>query len=386
MNFFYLSEMAISSKHGGGLTMQRIFDKKIDEFSLFFCLTEFSKICPTIDKLQSKTELFLEIEDYLPKKFRFNSYIRKSRILIQLNGFLIAYKISRRIKGTTGNLLLCPQAEISLQVTKYLTKLTKLNVFIWQMDDHLLSYDGQKFHYKSSYQRKLMNNTLNAAKEVWVISPRMQEFYEGEFGVKSKVLFGPALKSNNINEKSQEHKTKRFIYFGAIGSWQLDAIQLFTKIIKELDAYLDVYSHNELPEELITEECIRHKGAISPEEVIALSGTYDGVLLPISFKQNMRNMSELNIATKMSECLASGTLTIAVGPSYAAMIDYLKENKCALIIEDPEISNLNEIKALLNDQGYIDQTIRTALTHAENNLMQANTEKKINSFFYDEKK
>jgi hypothetical protein len=59
------------------------------------------------------------------------------------------------------------------------------------------------------------------------------------------------------------------------------------------------------------------------------------VVVPASFLDVERNLTELNIATKMSECLASGTVTIVCGPPYAAMVRYLKDTGAAHCLTDP---------------------------------------------------
>jgi hypothetical protein len=70
---------------------------------------------------------------------------------------------------------------------------------------------------------------------------------------------------------------------------------------------------------------------------------YDAVLLPISFAETERHLSEFNIATRMSECLASGTVTLVVGPPYAAMVRFLQRTGAAYLLTDPSLSNLPDL-------------------------------------------
>ncbi len=62
--------------------------------------------------------------------------------------------------------------------------------------------------------------------------------------------------------------------------------------------------------------------------------SYDAVVLPASFEPAVRAMSEFNIATKMSECLASGAVTLFVGPDYSAMGRFLEKHGAAVLVMD----------------------------------------------------
>lgn len=75
---------------------------------------------------------------------------------------------------------------------------------------------------------------------------------------------------------------------------------------------------------------------------------YDAVVLPIGFSDALRHLSEFNIATKMSECLASGTATLVVGPKYAAMVKFLEPYQAAWIE-----SNLTKTSLAANFEGIL---------------------------------
>ena len=69
---------------------------------------------------------------------------------------------------------------------------------------------------------------------------------------------------------------------------------------------------------------------------------YDAVLLPVSFEDKLRNLSQLNVATKMSECVASGTVTMVVAPADAAMVNLLEPTGAAYIVCDPTTAALSD--------------------------------------------
>jgi len=87
---------------------------------------------------------------------------------------------------------------------------------------------------------------------------------------------------------------------------------------------------------------------------------YDAILLPISFMEKMRSMSEFNIATKMSECLASGVPVLAIGPGYSAMIKYLKKNNAAVVVESNNDEDFKHALGLLRDEKYVSEILQNA--------------------------
>jgi glycosyltransferase involved in cell wall biosynthesis len=119
-------------------------------------------------------------------------------------------------------------------------------------------------------------------------------------------------------------------YFGAVAAWQRDALKAVANAISGTDVQLHIYSGiNKLPDELNVPG-VHFEGSVKPEMVLPTMKNYYAVLLPISFQQKIRNMSQFNIATKMSEYLACGVPILAVGPPYAAMIDYLNDKTLQL--------------------------------------------------------
>jgi hypothetical protein len=87
---------------------------------------------------------------------------------------------------------------------------------------------------------------------------------------------------------------------------------------------------------------------VPANEVISRMRGYDGVVIPASFHEDKRNLTELNIATKMSECFASGTVPVIVAPAYAAMAQFAREHGGAVIVSDfddpAQVSALRNLK------------------------------------------
>jgi hypothetical protein len=77
--------------------------------------------------------------------------------------------------------------------------------------------------------------------------------------------------------------------------------------------------------------------------------SYDGVLVPIGFGDTERNLTEFNIATKLSECLASGTVTLVYGPPFAAMVRLLHGPGAAHVMTERALSEWPDVAAAVRD-------------------------------------
>src|SRR5688500_11531147 len=175
------------------------------------------------------------------------------------------------------------------------------------MDDHMLRHTENGWAYPPGFTEIIVKH-LWGARRVMVISPALAEFYRHEFDIESSILFGPA---DPIGEPVWQRPycgdVCRLGYFGFLGDWQLDALVKLGTRLRNLNATLDVFSAtSELPDELRLPG-VTMRGKLSADEVLHRMRKYDAVVLPISFSEGMRHLTEFNIATKMSECLASGT-------------------------------------------------------------------------------
>jgi glycosyltransferase involved in cell wall biosynthesis len=221
----------------------------------------------------------------------------------------------------------------------------------WVMDDHLVRWREGKWCYPPNIE-VLFARHLKHARVVFVISPVMADFYRERFGVESRVLFGPADVPAGPAPEPQPHSNDlRLAYFGAVTEWQLDALELVAQNCTAAGAMLDIYSGlAQLPDGL-RHSCVRLMGRIPAAEVGKTMRRYDAVVLPISFLPELRQMSELNIATKMSECLANGIPTLAVGPPYAAMVRFLEQHAAALCVTEPAAEAVGKALVSLRDVG-----------------------------------
>jgi hypothetical protein len=87
---------------------------------------------------------------------------------------------------------------------------------------------------------------------------------------------------------------------------------------------------------------------------------YDAVSIPISFGDDLRYLTEFNIATKMGKCLASGIGTVVYGPPYLAMVRYLSGTGAVLITSEEPISSWSKIVKTIKNPEWRGQISRAA--------------------------
>ena len=358
---FYLSEMAVSDVTGGGLTLLRILGDDVDGIQLFAQIHPYGHL-EGADRPDSPAEMVRTRCLDLPPMWmttpparrllgcRTAYWLAQRPVLRRWHARGVAARIAARLPDDSRPLcgLVCPQHAASLYVLERLRGIRHIEYVTWVMDDHLVRWRDGAWCYPPHIE-KLFARHLRNAHAVFVISPVMADLYHKRFGVESRVLFSPADPPSQSSPLPQaDGGPLRLAYFGAVDSWQIDALTLVSDNLSP-PASLEIFTGlTELPEPL-RRDTVRLKGRIPADQVMATMRQYHAVVLPISFSPDQRNMSELNIATKMSECLASGTVTLAVGPPYAAMIRYLQQHSAAICVTQPSADAMGDAFATLGD-------------------------------------
>jgi hypothetical protein len=352
---YYLSEMNISDRHGGGLTLQRILGNEIEQFDNFIQIFEFPEHLPTAQRFLAKEiNLWKDLPRFVyrktPKRFTKDYFIVHFKRIFgfplpdyrpyDFRNLYYHEKIRTKLSFDNSKILVVPQQIHSIYLTNFLYEKYKIKYAVWIMDDHVLRYDkANGFHYPHplTYERRL-RKFLKNARVIFVISQNMKEFYKRRFGVDGTVLFGPAdpheeeLKVEKVSASSPTALT--LCYFGALWKWQEDALERLVDILDRLDADLHIFSFSKATEKIATHERVKIMAPVVAEKVQATIRKYDGVIVPYGFADKLKPLSVLNISTKLSECLASGIPTVLVGPEDGAMTRFAREHNCAVILSD----------------------------------------------------
>lgn len=380
--------MSAEPIHGGGVTLQRTLGDQLDRFDWISKTIHFpAQPKPVYASQRSYFFPWWQHEHWLRKFIGCSRAYRISMlpgIRKRFAKFVANKMLESEPRILDSQLLVCPQADITLMVLEQLQKKRRLNYATWMMDDHLVEWRDDKWCYPSGFEQRMAAH-LRGAKSVFVISPAMQEFYKQRFQVESTVLCGPATTINTPNVQPLRGSL-RLAYFGSLGRWQNDAIELLAPQLKNKRISLDIYSNNSSS----TPEIIVKAGAnlcdgVSPSEVAKLCKTYDGLVLPISFKSDLKNMSYFNIATKFSECLGAGVPTLVIGPPDAIMVKIAKKHSAAIIVDETGDESMEHAIDRLYDSAVRLQTVQSALKLVQkeysHDVMRSRWQEKNNIFY-----
>lgn len=353
METIFLSEMCAEPIHGGGITLHRIIGNEIKNFKYFIKVVNYTNEPEILSPnyiiypfgYQAKW-LNKIIGCSLTYKIFTNKLVRKihsQNIASQL--------VTKKIISSSSKLLVCPQGEFSLYTMQKLRSLTNVSYITYLMDDHLLKWSNNEWIYKYDHET-LMRDHLQYAEQIFVISPELQHFYKQRFGVDSEVLFAPYQNLYEPIYQSIGSKEKcDLAYFGTIGSWQQDALEVLLPLVKKDIITLNIFTNNpsSIPAIFQSAGVVIHK-PVHPDEVTQVMRNYDAVVIPISFHDDLRNMSCFNIATKMSECLSSGTATLVIGPSDSAMVKFLLPYDAAVLVTETAEQSIFDAISILQNQ------------------------------------
>jgi glycosyltransferase involved in cell wall biosynthesis len=361
---FYLSEMSVSDQHGGGLTMQRILGNELLQIPLFVHLGRFAAVHPIIAELKDRElELSTPWDSDLARRIigRTRARAMRKKTWVVKSAAKNAARVldGKFEQGRQLKVLVCPQGANSLYTLEALKQRRPVKYISWVMDDHLVQYVNGQWQYPGDTEA-VFGRHLRGAQHVFVISTAMQQFYLERFGVNSTVLFGPADPLGDAKYITHTSGLIKIGYFGAVAPWQMDALAAVANALNGTSTQLDIYSGIEQLPQILQQPGVQLMARISPDLVLPTMQHYDAILLPMSFSEQKRHMSQFNIATKMSEYLASGVPILAVGPAYAAMIKYLKAHEAAIIVESADEAAIRQAFAQLHHQQLITTTLANA--------------------------
>jgi hypothetical protein len=346
--------MAVTDAHGGGLTIKRILQEDVKLFDKFFFPSEFALLHPPDSVIIGKSDFTLMPSDAAwTKKALYQKLIHRFRLGTFSKKFYAKWyvsKIGRTVRLKDSKWLICPQSERSLWITAELKRRYNIQYLFWVMDDHLIRWKSGNLVYDNAEIKNLMGFCLQSSVHNWVISPAMQQLYKEQFSVESEVLFGPSL---SISEKveQKDRLSNKFVYFGAVTEWQLDALIFLSLTLPLINGELHIYSAKDsLPESLSQLPNVFYQGKINPTDIPSIASKYKSVVLPISFEDSMAHLSELNIATKMSECLSLGIVAVVIGKPQAAMVQYLSGKECCIIIDKYDTQEAVQKLSLLDNK------------------------------------
>lgn len=354
--------MSVSDGHGGGITLQRVLGSDLNRIGMFCHVSRFARDVPPRPELLDRS---LFVVSPLQEDFS-RRWLRSSGARLYALPWVKSQHAERAASRMLAKLparehitaIVCPQGTESLLAVEALKRQRRVSYISWMMDDHIVRYDRGRWRYPGAI-RDLMETHLREASTVFAISPSLAQFYREEFGIASEILFSPAERLHETATAISPAGPLTIGYFGRVFAWQFGALRAFAEALSSERERLDIYSPEPPPAQL-QQPAVRYRGAVSKDRVPGLMKEYDAVLIPIGFEEEVRNLSAFNIATKMSECIASGTLTLVYGPADSAMVRYLDPTGASVILADQRLAQWPETAAALKNPDFRRRTLAAA--------------------------
>ena len=256
--------------------------------------------------------------------------------------------------------------------------------YIW--DDNFTYKQSNKWGYKvyRFFQRKSLKKLAKRTSRFFAISPMTKIEADAFFGIDCEILTKP-LNRTPIVEKRTFGKPIRMLYTGNLLIGRDRSLLKVVKIMKERfsgDFVVDVYTQTILDEVKRRDlECggvCRIHAPIPQSDVLKKQMEADILLFLEDIDGPNANIARLSFSTKITDYLSAGKAIFAVGNKRTAPMQYLIQEKAAIVAssDDEIVANL---KHFLNDSSMINEYAQGACAvGVKNHSMD-----KIQQVFYD---
>lgn len=212
---------------------------------------------------------------------------------------------------------------------------------------------------------KTVHRTMARAEKIFTICEPQKREYETLFGKPCHVLHTAASAAAEETEAS----SGQISYLGNLSLGRAEQLAAMGQAMKKLGGWIDVYSGERNPEYrkgLTEENGIRFHGAVPAAEVLKIMASSKAVIHTESFDAKFKAITRYSVSTKIADSLMNGPCIIAYGPEGIASVDYLKENRAAYVIPDPEGLEAG-LKEILGNEKLRQEIVNNARTLAAKN-------------------
>jgi hypothetical protein len=366
---YFLAEMSVSEKHGSGITVCRTLGGDLEAIRAFFCLDDVYDSEPRfLPRTHRWRPVFTSNISRRLFGCRLSHSLNTSHWHRRLMGRVCAGRIDKLLptSSTPLTFLVCPQSTLSMYTMQFLRHLRQVNYVTWIMDNNWVRRAPSGDWIYSAADSQILKSHFKDATKVFTISQPMGQHFNEYFGIHAEELFAPS-PLDHPPQISNHSSLKRLGYFGNLHAWPVDALTRLAPLLKGSGYTLDIYTYATLPQALQTPE-ITLMPPLPAQDVATRMGEYAAVLLPMGYSDTTAAYSRFNIATKMAECLGSGTVTLAIGPDDAAMIRYLREHQVGLTLSNLQASTLQPVLERLSSPANRVRIIQDQSAHVASHL------------------
>lgn len=222
---------------------------------------------------------------------------------------------------------------------------------------------------------------------IFVMSKGMQRFYTEKYQLKKFIPLVhtfdkyPDEKSlTGIPKSGKKHY--KLVAIGNFNESNLDATKRFLNAIKNNSKYsLSVYTH--VPKLLLQQRGLDtslfdHKGSVAPEEIQDVLQDYDLCVLTHGFTGGYGDVEYKTIfPTRTIPFLLSGKPILAHSPKGSFLNDFIMENKCAILVDEPDEKMIIEGLEKLTGNTQLQSELVVAAKHTSQQFYGPNVAREL---------
>lgn len=234
-------------------------------------------------------------------------------------------------------------------------------------------------------KRRIIRKLAEKSEMFYAISKKLKEELERDLGVPCKVLYKTPDRTRMMTPYTQaKEDAVRFLFTGNIyaNRWRSLAL-LAAELKRQQFGHLDVYTASPITKAI--EKALNIDGfsslhsPVSQEEVIKLQNKADILVHVEAFDKYNKSLVRCAISTKIMDYLSAGRCILAIGPSDVSSIEYLSDNKIALIANSKQSLSV-QVSLIKEEVNLISEYAERCHDFVTNQL----DEEKIRKVFYDD--
>jgi hypothetical protein len=271
------------------------------------------------------------------------------------------------------------------RIAKYISKKFNLPFVIFISDD---IYAIKRFRLSPLFWmhriilRKVINETVKHANDIFVISPLQKEEYEKLFKREMNILT-KSISNENLEIDYKIGETINFVYMGNLSAGRWKVLAKIAKQIYKINQQgkkcsLTIYSNMEIPsrikKKIEIENASQIKPAVKADQVMDILKKNDILVHVESFELANRSLTRLSFSAKLVEYFEAGRCILGVGHKNNASIQYLQKNNAAIVLNDLNKDTLfNSLNSLIGNPNKIKHYAENALKCGLLNHKMGNT-------------
>lgn len=237
--------------------------------------------------------------------------------------------------------------------------------------------------------RKVVKKLAINCTEMFTITKTQAEETDRLFGTHSIVLTKGINYKNLDFEKKILSKPIKMVYTGNLFIGRANSLMEISKALSKINKVekkiiLDIYSPTIVDKKImkyLNSNGCNFKGSVTKEEIDKIQKSADIVVFVESLEKKHRFDARLSFSTKLTDYFKNGKCIFAIGDKSIAPIIYLKENNCAIVVNEYEEIE-GQLKYLIQNPEKIVEYGRNAFECGRKNHNETDVRKIFIETFY----